>query len=552
MLTIILNWIYMLFTCFSIGFFFAWCVEKVFRYSIRRMDSILMSGFIIATVYAQIFSLFYRVNIEANVVLSAVSILICIVMRKRIGQFLRQSIGSASWPRRGMVLLLFFLWSFFASRAYYRVLDMDMYHGQSIRWIEEYGVVKGLGNLHCRFGYNSSIFAVSALYSMRFLLGRSIHAVNGMIAFILCMGLLDLGKAFRRRKMLLSDYARAGAVYYLTTIYDEILAPSSDYAVMCLIFFIIIKWLTILEDGDRQVRDHIAPYGLLCVAGVFALTLKLSAGLLLLLTIKPACMLLKEKRWKETGSYIAMGLAVAVPWMTRTVLITGWLLYPFAGLDLFQVDWKISESIVKTDAYLIKIWAKCANGLADTSLKSWIPYWFQNGLSFTERLLILADIGSGVAVLGLAVFVVVRKRWKELDYLLVMAAVGCSYLYWQFEAPMMRYGYAYVLLLAALAGGYFLEKVALRKAVYFALMLYGAYKLYVCLDYVVLFRTWPNYIWSETYDQYELESYEIGGETFYYSPYGGATGYDPFPSAPTQADLELRGDGMKDGFRMRQ
>ena len=78
----------MLFTCFSLGFFFAWCVEKVFRYSIRRMDSILMSGFIIATVYAQIFSLFYRVNIEANVILSAVSILICIVMRKRIGQFL--------------------------------------------------------------------------------------------------------------------------------------------------------------------------------------------------------------------------------------------------------------------------------------------------------------------------------------------------------------------------------------------------------------------------------------------------------------------------------
>lgn len=551
MLTIIIDWIYMLFTCFSIGFFLRWWVEKAFRYSIRRLDSVLLAGFIMATVYAQIFSLFYRVNAEANGILAAVSILICIALRKSMGQFLRESIGGASWPRRILVAVLFLLWSFFSSRGY-MVLDMDMYHGQSIRWIEEYGVVKGLGNLHCRFGYNSSIFAVSALYSLKFLLGRTVHAVNGMLAFILSVCLLDLGKAFRRKKMLLSDYARVGAIYYLTTIYDEIIAPSSDYAVMCVIFFIVVKWLTLLESGDGQVKDRTAPYALLCVAGVYALTLKLSAGLILLLTVKPACMLLREKRWKETGIYIAMGLLVAVPWMTRTVLITGWLLYPFAGLDLFQVDWKISDAIVRTDAYLIKTWAKCANGLPDTSLKSWLPYWFQNGLSSTERLLVIADFSACIITAALAVYVVVRKKWRQLDYLLVMAAVGCSYLYWQFEAPMMRYGYAYVLLMAALTAGYFLERTALRKAVYLALAVYGAYKLHVCWDYVVLFRTWPNYIWSETYGQYEVESYEIGGETFYYSPYGGGTGYDPFPSAPEQADLELRGEDMRDGFRMRQ
>lgn len=172
---------------------------------------------------------------------------------------------------------------------------MDLYHGQSIRWIEEYGVVKGLGNLHGRFGYNSSIFAVSALYSMKFLMGRSLHGVNGLIAFLLSLTALDLRKCFRRRKMLLSDYARVGLVYYLTTIWDEILAPSSDYTVMCTIFFIVIKWLTLLESEDQENKNSIAPYALLCVVGVYAITLKLSAGLILLLVIKPAFMLLKGK-----------------------------------------------------------------------------------------------------------------------------------------------------------------------------------------------------------------------------------------------------------------
>ncbi len=550
MLTIILDWTYMLFTCFSMGFFFAWLVEKRLCYTIRRLDSILISGLIIATVYAEAFSLFYRVNIEANVVLFTASIVVCVAMRKRMKAFLSERIKAASWPMRIVVLLLFFLWSFFASRGY-MVPDMDVYHGQSIRWIEEYGVVKGLGNLHCRFGYNSAIFAVSALYSLKFLLGRSLHAVNGIIAFILSVGALDLKRAFRRRRMLLSDYARVGAVYYLTTIYDEVIAPSSDYAVMCIVFFIIIKWLVLLEEEDGQVQNASVPYALLCVACVYALTLKLTAGLILLLTIKPAYMLLREKRWKEIGIFLAMGLMVAVPWMARTVLITGWLLYPFVGLDLFDVGWKIEEHIVAIDAYLIRVWAKSANALKDTSLKSWVPYWFRTALSSTERLLIVADLGSCAAAVAIAVSVFIRKNWKQLDYLLVIAAVGCSYLYWQFNAPMIRYGYAYVLLLAVLVGGYLLERLKLRKAVYLAFVLYGVYKLHVCWDYVVLFRTWPNYVWSETYETYEVESYTIEGVTFYYSPFEGPTGYDPFPSAPTQADLEFLGDELKDGFRSR-
>ena len=549
MLTIIIDWIYMLFTCFSIGFFLRWWVEKAFRYSIRRLDSVLLAGFIMATVYAQIFSLFYRVNAEANGILAAVSILICIALRKSMGQFLRESIGGASWPRRILVAVLFLLWSFFSSRGY-MVLDMDMYHGQSIRWIEEYGVVKGLGNLHCRFGYNSSIFAVSALYSLKFLLGRTVHAVNGMLAFILSVCLLDLGKAFRRKKMLLSDYARVGAIYYLTTIYDEIIAPSSDYAVMCVIFFIVVKWLTLLESGDGQVKDRTAPYALLCVAGVYALTLKLTAGLILLLVLKPAVSLLREKRWGEILLYLGLGLLVCLPWMVRTVVISGWLLYPFPALDLFSVDWKMPAGPIALDAAQIKTWGRALNNaaLVDMPMREWFPGWFA-ALSGMEKLLILGDLACIPLFMGYALLSLLKKKKENLDILLVLVTVIGSYGFWQYSAPILRYGYAYVLLVDLLLAGIILQNLRRQQVLYAFVCLYGCYKLVMMGDYIRGNYLIDAYVWQQDYGSYELTAYELGGITFYHPAMGDRTGYADFPAAPTRPRIELRGDGLEDGFR---
>ena len=554
MLTIFLNWIYILFTVFSLGFAFSRFTEKVLHYQIKRVDSILIAGLIISTVYAQIFSLFYRVNIEANVILTVVCILLCIIMRKEMLRFIQDSFRGCSVSRRILIPVLLLAWCFFTSRGY-MPRDMDEYHGQSIRWIEEYGVVKGLGNLIPRLGYNSSIFALSALYSMKFLLGVSLHTVNGFIAFILSITALDLGKCFKRRKMLLSDFARVGAVYYLTTIIDEVLTPSSDYAVMCTIFFIVIKWLTQLEEPDEERRGNIAPYALLCVAGAYALTLKVTAGLILILIVKPAYLLLKEKRWKEICIYLLLGLLAAVPWMVRTVIITGWLLYPFPALDLFNFDWKMTDiELISMDALRIKTWAKGISVVdAGAGIAEWFPGWFRNELFSTEKLLILADIAAALSAVIMAVIVLIKKQWKKLDVLLVLAAVTCSYLFWQFTAPMMRYGYAYVLLLAVLMVGYLLQysKIVSRLA-YVFLVLYGMYKLYICVDWIMGVWQLPSYIWQETYDTYEMESYEVDGVTFYYNPFGGAMGYEAFPAAIKEDySFELRGDSLKDGFRPR-
>ena len=193
--------------------------------------------------------------------------------------------------------------------------DSDLYHAQSIRWIEEYGVIKGLGNVHNRLAYNSSFFAVSALYSMKFLVGQSLHSINGFMTFLLSISVLDIMDSIKRKRFILSDYIRIATIYYLTVICDEIVSPASDFAIMCTIFYIVIKWVDLLEKKEKDI----APYALLCVGGVYAVSLKLTAGLILILVIKPAYMLIQEKRWKEIALYISMGILVIVPWLSVTV-----------------------------------------------------------------------------------------------------------------------------------------------------------------------------------------------------------------------------------------
>jgi len=558
MLTIVLNWIYILFVTFCLGFVFMQFSEKVLGYRFRSINTVLMTGLMISTVYAQIFSIFYRVYTEANVILLIFCGLSCVVLRKRMAVYIGESFQNLSLTNKVLIFLLFGVWVFFTSRGYC-VMDMDLYHGQSIRWIEEYGVVKGLGNLHARFGYNSAFFPVSALFSMKFLLGHSLHTVNGWIAFLSSVELLNLGKAFKRRKMFLSDYARVGLFYYLTTIWDEILSPSSDYAVMLTIFFVIIKWLAQLEEEDVERRNHIAPYALLCVAGVYTLTLKVTAGLILILLIKPAYMLIKQKKWKEIAIYLTLGLLVAVPWFTRNVLITGWLLYPFPAIDLFHVDWKMTDvSEIIVDAELIKVYGK---GMQDVGinvpLTKWYPHWFSTQLFKLEKVLILAALLACVLVIGNTLCIFIKKKWEKLDILLVMVTVMCSYLFWQFSAPLMRYGYAHVLLLVALIYGCIVEALPKVKqfkmtgAVYVALFAFLIYKLSLGVVYIYDNFTWLNFVWQETYETYEVEAYEVDGVTLYYSVDSGLSGYDPFPSGPDkQTDIELRGDGLEDGFRI--
>ena len=559
MLKVLVNWLYIALTTACLGTGIAVLAENKLHYRFKNADSILAMGLISATVYAQIWSLFYKVGILANIVLLILCALSFLYGRKQIAHLIHVQRDKDSILKGIGLGILILIWAYCTSRGYMHY-DSDLYHAQSIRWIEEYGIVKGLGNIHVRFAYNSSFFALSALYSMPYIFGQSVHSVNGLIALILSVEALRIVHAWKRKKLLLSDFARAAALFYLTLIYGDIMAPASDYAIMCTVFYIIIKWLCQLED--EQEADNVTPYALLCVAGVYAVSLKLTAGLILILVLKPAIMLIRQKRWKEIILYLCMGIGVIMPWLIRTVWISGYLLYPFPALDIFPVDWKIPAQAAALDAAEIKTWGRGLNNaaLVNMPMTEWFPQWFQTMLPKLGKLFIIADIIS--IILGFIMLIISlfrRKADKIKDIGLVWLAIAASYLFWQLSAPLIRYGYAYILLLIAMTGGMMWTAICIKieladtesmdRILCILLLMLGFVKLWSLGGYIVTQSNLPYYVAQQNYGSYELDSYEVNGVTFYYPVSGDRVGYDAFPAIPRKVEIKFRGDTLKQGFR---
>lgn len=603
MLSVILIWIYMFITTFPVGYGIMSALNRLVPCRIRHADSYAVCGLAAVTVYAQAFSLFGRVALAANVILCGMCLVIAWRLRGQLGALLRDMWNRIRSGERGRMfgmLFLFLLFAYGASRGIIHY-DTGLYHAQSIRWLEEYGVVKGLGNLHCRLAYNSSSFALSALYSMAFLGGSSYHCCAGWLAFLLAKVCVEIVGSLRRGRLRISDFARVMGIYYLVIIFDEMVSPASDYFMVLTAFYIVIRWL---ELAEQEVRETL-PYGLLCVLGVWLMTVKLSAALILLLVSYPAYHMLRGRKWKETAVCLGMGIVTALPFFIRNVLLSGWLVYPFTQIDLFHVAWKIPKGAADYDAREIQVWGRGYTDVAryDISMREWLPDWFRS-LAGSDRLLTLA---AGVSVCVLAVYGIGmlcgwwRRRWAVLA---VQATAACSFIFWLCTSPLIRYGCAYVYLTPAVALGGAYDAVLAwlesrgrvrestsgkkadegggsrisvtggnmrsrgegrkREEQREAAEPMGARLLRLCgvaaVSLLLLYKgmalareiadAYVNDYWlvQKDYENYETQSYEVNGVTFYYPVSGDQVGYDAFPSAPAKTEVEFLGQGIGDGF----
>ena len=563
MLSVCLIFLYVLLTAYLTGFL---VLKGIGRFCTGRnrkevpettwhtlkIDSYCMAGLVALTVYAQFFSLFHKVGFAANILLLFLCTVIIAVFRRDLFKELLKVKETVTWKKAAGCLFLFLLFSYGTSRGIIHY-DTGLYHAQSIRWIEEYGIVKGLGNLHCRLAYNSSAFSLSALFSFSFLGIQSYHCMAGFFGLILAKVCGEIAEAFRRKRLILSDFARIACIYYLLIIFDEMVSPASDYFTVLTIFYIVIRFLDLAEKKEESW----IPYGLLSLVAVYAMSLKLSAALILLLVVKPAAMLIKSRNLRGIFFFIGLGTVAIAPYLIRNVIISGWLIYPFTAVDLFSVDWKIPKGIADYDAKEIQAWGR---GIYDAArygapITSWFPEWL-GGLGAVDKLSVLGAALS-VPVSVAAAFVIWIKRKKEMyDFLLAAATVNLSFLFWLFSAPLIRYGCVYVWLASALTlGGLMLYVVKGKyawRAIYIALGLFACYKVYAFGREVASVCDGNYMINQKDYENFEMNVYEIDGLTFFYPVTGDRAGYAAFPSSPAEAEMTLRGTNIREGFRYKK
>ena len=192
MLISLLNWMYIAATSIVAAIFIIPRFAKVLDREATQFFNFFdyfFGGIIIVTVYAEIFSLLGGVGITANVIMVLLDAIFVYIDRqyyKQLMLHLKKSIKG----NRGLIIpfaCVILLCLRYTSQSTFHY-DTGLYHAQAIHWIEEYGVVKGLGNIHVRLAYNSALFALSALYSFRDITGgQSLHGISGIMMAAACL-----------------------------------------------------------------------------------------------------------------------------------------------------------------------------------------------------------------------------------------------------------------------------------------------------------------------------------------------------------------------------
>lgn len=554
MLSVLLSFLYIALTCFFSGFGVKMLVKHYLHYEINDSAGVLFAGLGIVTVYAGIYSLFAGVSLGANLLMVVVCGIIAVAGRKEIGEFLKEKSGKMTPVKAIGYGILILVMAYGASRGYLH-LDSGLYHAQAIRWIEEYGVVTGLANLHCRLAYNSSAFVLTALYSGTFLTGQSLHTVAGFMALVMAVKGFSVVEVFSRKKVLVSDFVKVALLFYLSIIYTEMMSPASDYFAMLFLFYIVLAWVEL----EERKEPNIIPFCLLCVLLAVTVTIKLSAAIMLLLVLKPAYVLIREKRIDEILVFLFLGLVAVFPYLARNVILSGWLVYPFPSIDLFSVDWKIPAGEARYDAEEIKVYAKGMTDvlLKDVPMSQWFPNWFA-GLKGLEKIWVLGSVFSIFAGAVYTLWQGIRKQAENYGLLFLEWVLIAGYLFWQIGTPLVRYGYIYILAFPFFTLG--LWYVALgekyrKSALLFGVMLvfFFGYKGIGLGKNMLSSAGQEYYVWQQDYYTGPYESYKIDGVEFYVPLEAGQIGYDKFPSAPYfRDDVELRGESLEQGFRRKK
>ena len=551
MVSVLISFFYIGITGFLLGFGIKLGVAALFKYEMQEVCGILVAGLAGATVYAGYFSLFAKVGLGANVGLLILCGTVAVMGRKELSSFLREKSRELTKSRLFFLGLLTLVMAYGASRGYMH-FDTGLYHAQSIRWIEEYGVVPGLANLHSRLAYNSSAFGLTALYSHAFLTGHSLHTVSGFLALVMAVKGFSAVQIFYRKSVRPSDLVKVALLWYISIIYTEMMSPSSDYFAMLFLFYAVLAWVELEERGEREI----APYSLLCVLLAVILTVKLSAAIMLILVLKPVVVLLREKRWGQIGGCLLLGTAAVFPYLARNVILSGWLVYPFGGLDLFPVDWKLPLGEVQYDAEEIRVYAKGMRDvlLKDTPIGEWFPQWFA-ALKGLEKIWVFTSIISLAAGGFWSLLMLFGKKKEAWGMVFLEGTLIAGYLFWQLGTPLVRYGYLYILALPFFTTGLWFttlvknKKIACRMMAA-ALVFLGAYKGINLIQDMLRYGEQGNLVWQQDYMTGAYDSYEVDGITIYVPLESGQIGYERFPSSPyVREDIELRDGTLSGGFR---
>ena len=333
MALILLSWLYIFVTAASLGISFS----KLLGIPVRNLTITTLLGLFAVTLLASLWAIFGPISLGFTVFLTTISLISGYYFRvdwQLLGKTSVKSLSAFSIPLKSLFTLSSILILAQSATSPF-IVDNETYYIQTITWLNEYGLVPGLANLHLFFGQTSGWHIAQSAYSLSFLY-NNFNDLNGFLLLLMNFWGFDRLHSYwvTQNKI---DLAFGLLPLSYLFLFQFVNAPSPDLAVYSIAFLAFFIY-TSAENPAEKLK-------LLSVLLLFATYIKITAFVLLLLPI-----IVWIKHYKQINNQlIAIRLLAGLVlflFVIKNSILTGYPLYPLTFLPYSDADYMVPKDIL--------------------------------------------------------------------------------------------------------------------------------------------------------------------------------------------------------------
>jgi hypothetical protein len=534
MLEIILQTCLTLFVCSSLGIGTAKLAGLIFSNPVK----ILFIGMFTVVVLARLWHFLFPVSYWLVLILVSGSLGLIIIFKAEWKVYIKHlaNLAAGNWLLVVLPSLCLIYLASLTSISY----DDGLYHAQFIRLINRYPEIRGLANLHGRFGFNSNWHLLSAVFNGYGLWSTEANSIN---CFLVISFILYFCWEGKKRKNY--QFAISFIVFPVILIYHFI-DPSADLVVILFSFALFIDLL------ENNFEDAVFWF----IALSFLVTVKINAAILC-----PAILYMGYRSYCsghlmtriDLRNVLGFGVLLIVPWLFSNVILSGYLIYPYMKFPLISLPWTVPIDQVGKELTGIKYtplmrWSGISYDQAFHMSKfAQIQLWWHS-LRIVEKSIVSIFVVSGIMGFLLSVL---KKNAIAMGILLILLISSI------FLVPDLRFfaGFGFAAIFALLVGLRSFQAFVEHRGILLCVLC--AQCLLTVVMYIHLFHiVWNNKTEMHLlnpitkgnyhYDKYNKE--EKDAVTIYY-PVNNQFCWDICPCAlEKNENLKLFGDNIRDGF----
>ncbi|MBL1211116.1 LIC_10190 family membrane protein [Geminocystis sp. GBBB08] len=341
--------------------------------------------------------------------------------------------------------------------------DTGLYHLGSIRWIAEFGSVRGVTLINSKFGFTSSWFAFSAPLILDWENGKISAISNGFLMLVIFLHLLIIFTKLKSKNLTIADVFISFFIILIMTFYifdnfhgNSLVSFSNDIPVSLLIgvtswSMLIINEHSYIPSKQFKLNSHLIPV----ILSIGAFTIKLTA-IPFLATIILFYFWQNRPNVKHFLIIIFLTFILILPNSLFAIKTSGCPMYPSSKMCL-NVPWRIkAETIKKENVNITGIDREKTkyNPIINLIKKRWS--WFKSSFK------IQITVGLYLLSIILSILIVKQKNIKlklTQSWLVFLSIFGVTFV--MMIIPLIRFAVGYFLVSISLFFANFSLKVDL-------------------------------------------------------------------------------------------